>query len=216
MPSDKSLSFTAQFLLLILSRPHCRCPSFAARWCPAKTLFVLLSGRNPIGCQFKNPFDASTALSLYTFLLFLDSVHVYALFRPKLKPFYNERLQKKFFVHRLFMPLTIPMLSLPNPYAPFGLSGHRDRELLRSYICGLHPKGAAFEDGTLQPGDQLMKVGETWPMVAPSGAFQLTFFDILNKMYSSLDSIVLWRVGLIIFSMSACLKSTAYLFSSYI
>ena len=40
------------------------------------------------------------------------------------------------------------------------LAGHRDRETMRTFICGLHPRGAASESGELVVGDLLIRVGE--------------------------------------------------------
>ena len=38
------------------------------------------------------------------------------------------------------------------------LSGHKNRDTMGTFICGIHPKGAAAEEGSLQPGDELIKV----------------------------------------------------------
>ena len=34
---------------------------------------------------------------------------------------------------------------------------------MRTYICGIHPRGKAFELGVFKPGDQLLKVGQAFP-----------------------------------------------------
>ena len=39
------------------------------------------------------------------------------------------------------------------------LAGHRDRDTMRPYICGLHPRGPAHQSGLLQAGDLLVRVG---------------------------------------------------------
>ena len=38
------------------------------------------------------------------------------------------------------------------------LSGHKNRNMMGTFICGLHPKGAAAEEGSLHIGDELVKV----------------------------------------------------------
>ena len=38
------------------------------------------------------------------------------------------------------------------------LSGHKNRNMMGTFICGIHPKGAAAEEGSLEPGDELVKV----------------------------------------------------------
>jgi hypothetical protein len=39
------------------------------------------------------------------------------------------------------------------------LAGHKDRNRMGTFICGLHPDGPAARDGQLQAGDELLKVG---------------------------------------------------------
>ena len=38
------------------------------------------------------------------------------------------------------------------------LSGHKNRNMMGTFICGIHPKGAAAEEGSLEAGDELVKV----------------------------------------------------------
>ena len=38
------------------------------------------------------------------------------------------------------------------------LSGHQNRDVMGTFICGIHPKGSAAEEGSLQPGDEILKV----------------------------------------------------------
>ena len=38
------------------------------------------------------------------------------------------------------------------------LSGHKNRNIMGTFICGLHPKGSAAQDGVLQSADELLKV----------------------------------------------------------
>ena len=38
------------------------------------------------------------------------------------------------------------------------LSGHCNRNRMGTFICGVHPKGAAAENGQLTVGDELLKV----------------------------------------------------------
>ena len=40
------------------------------------------------------------------------------------------------------------------------LAGHKDRETMRSFICGMHPRGMASQSGQLRVGDLLVKVGD--------------------------------------------------------
>ena len=41
------------------------------------------------------------------------------------------------------------------------LAGHSNRNRMGTFICGLHPQGAAFENGRLQVGDELLKIHKT-------------------------------------------------------
>ncbi|OTF73505.1 PDZ domain protein [Euroglyphus maynei] len=38
------------------------------------------------------------------------------------------------------------------------LAGNRDRKKMNVFICGMHPKGAAFKDGRLCIGDEILEV----------------------------------------------------------
>ena len=38
------------------------------------------------------------------------------------------------------------------------LAGHKDRNRMGTFICGVHPEGPAAMDGRLQAGDELLKV----------------------------------------------------------
>ena len=42
----------------------------------------------------------------------------------------------------------------------FGLAiaGHRQRERMGTFICGLNPDGPAAKEGSLRPGDEILKV----------------------------------------------------------
>ena len=40
------------------------------------------------------------------------------------------------------------------------LAGHKDRETMRSFICGMHPRGMASQSGQFKVGDLLVKVGD--------------------------------------------------------
>ena len=49
------------------------------------------------------------------------------------------------------------------PRHGFGLAiaGHRHRERMGTFICGLNPEGPAAKEGSLRPGDEILKVSET-------------------------------------------------------
>ncbi len=40
------------------------------------------------------------------------------------------------------------------------LAGHKDRNRMGAFICGIHPEGPVAQDGRLKPGDELLKVNE--------------------------------------------------------
>ena len=48
------------------------------------------------------------------------------------------------------------------PRHGFGLAiaGHRQRERMGTFICGLNPDGPAAKEGSLRPGDEILKVRE--------------------------------------------------------
>lgn len=39
------------------------------------------------------------------------------------------------------------------------LAGHKDRNRMAVFICGLNPKGAAYKNGGLLIGDEILEVG---------------------------------------------------------
>lgn len=40
------------------------------------------------------------------------------------------------------------------------LAGHKDRNCMAVFVCGLNPKGAAFRTGAIQVGDEILEVSE--------------------------------------------------------
>ena len=38
------------------------------------------------------------------------------------------------------------------------LAGHKDRNRMGTFICGIHPEGPVAKDGRINPGDELLKV----------------------------------------------------------
>ena len=64
------------------------------------------------------------------------------------------------------------------------LAGHKDRETMRTFICGLHPRGSASQSGQLLVGDLLVKVGE----VTVWDRCHLNVTTIIKNM-SSMDKI---------------------------
>ena len=48
------------------------------------------------------------------------------------------------------------------PPVGFGLAvaGHRERTRMGTFICALNPEGPAAQEGSLRPGDEILKVRE--------------------------------------------------------
>jgi len=44
------------------------------------------------------------------------------------------------------------------------LAGHKDRNRMAVFICGLNPKGAAHKNGGLLIGDEILEVGISLPL----------------------------------------------------
>ena len=44
------------------------------------------------------------------------------------------------------------------------LAGHKDRNRMGTFICGIHPDGPVAQDGRLKPGDELLKVINVIPL----------------------------------------------------
>lgn len=47
---------------------------------------------------------------------------------------------------------------LSNTSLGLSLAGHRDRNVMAVYVCGLNPSGIAYKDGRLQVGDEIVEV----------------------------------------------------------
>ncbi|XP_051165179.1 inactivation-no-after-potential D protein isoform X1 [Leptopilina boulardi] len=68
----------------------------------------------------------------------------------------NSKVQKKY--HNLGP--TVVMVKLEKNRRGLGISiaGHKDRNKMAVFICGLNPKGAAFQNGGLKIGDEILEV----------------------------------------------------------
>lgn len=55
---------------------------------------------------------------------------------------------------------TIMMVQLERGGQGLGLSlaGHKDRNCMAVFVCGLNPTGAAFKAGSIQVGDEILEV----------------------------------------------------------
>lgn len=55
---------------------------------------------------------------------------------------------------------TVVMVQLERSNEGLGLSlaGHRDRNCMAVFVCGLNPAGAAFRQGNIQVGDEILEV----------------------------------------------------------
>lgn len=50
------------------------------------------------------------------------------------------------------------------------LAGHKDRNRMAVFVCGLNPKGAAHKNGGLHIGDEILEVGSRFR------SFSISFF----------------------------------------
>lgn len=55
---------------------------------------------------------------------------------------------------------TILMVQLERSNQGLGLSlaGHKDRNCMAVFVCGLNPNGAAYKTGDIQIGDEILEV----------------------------------------------------------
>ncbi|KAJ3649870.1 hypothetical protein Zmor_021588 [Zophobas morio] len=65
---------------------------------------------------------------------------------------------------------TILMVQLERSNQGLGLSlaGHKDRNCMAVFVCGLNPNGAAFKTGGIQIGDEILEVSSR-PTASHSG-----------------------------------------------
>lgn len=53
------------------------------------------------------------------------------------------------------------------------IAGHKDRNKMAVFICGLNPKGAAFQNGGLKIGDEILEVNIKF--------FQMIIFVVIKR-----------------------------------
>lgn len=67
---------------------------------------------------------------------------------------------------------TILMVQLERSSQGLGLSlaGHKDRNCMAVFVCGLNPNGAAYKTGGIQIGDEILEVSrfrKNWALYLP-------------------------------------------------
>lgn len=45
------------------------------------------------------------------------------------------------------------------------LAGHKDRNCMAVFVCGLNPKGAAYRTGGIQVGDEILEVSVLYVLI---------------------------------------------------
>lgn len=70
--------------------------------------------------------------------------------------FVSDKVKKKY----ASLGHTILMVQLERSTQGLGLSlaGHKDRNCMAVFVCGLNPNGAAYKAGQIQIGDEILEV----------------------------------------------------------
>lgn len=66
------------------------------------------------------------------------------------------KVQKKY--HSLGHKVILVKVEKDRRGLGISLAGHRDRNRMAVFVCGLNPKGAAFKTGEISVGDEILEV----------------------------------------------------------
>lgn len=111
----------------------------------ARRIVLIASTRNPT----KRALDW---IYIRRHVMFIDWCRMKALF------FFNlaEKVQKKY--QNLGHKVLMVTLDKDRRGLGISLAGHKDRNRMAVFICGLNPKGAAYKNGGLLIGDEILEV----------------------------------------------------------
>lgn len=71
-------------------------------------------------------------------------------------PFVSDKVKKKY--ASLGQNILMVQLERSNQGLGLSLAGHKDRNCMAVFVCGLNPKGMAFKTGSIQIGDEILEV----------------------------------------------------------
>lgn len=103
-------------------------------------------------------------LSLSLFLFFPFPIFFFSLFFPDLfssrrlhdVTFITVKIQKKY--HSLGHKVILVQVEKDRRGLGISLAGHKDRNRMAVFVCGLNPKGAAHKTGEISVGDEILEV----------------------------------------------------------
>ena len=67
-----------------------------------------------------------------------------------------EKIEKRY--KNLKGSLITVELNKPDSGLGISIAGNKDRTRMSVFVCGLNPNGAAFKDGKIQVGDEILEV----------------------------------------------------------
>lgn len=70
---------------------------------------------------------------------------------------FTVKIQKKY--HNLGHKVLMVVLEKDRRGLGISLAGHKDRNRMAVFVCGLNPKGVAHKNGRLNIGDEILEVG---------------------------------------------------------
>jgi len=82
---------------------------------------------------------------------------------------FAEKIQKKY--QNLGHKVLMVTLEKDRRGLGISLAGHKDRNRMAVFVCGLNPIGAAHKNGGLLIGDEILEVGVSLPSSSCSSAF---------------------------------------------
>ena len=71
-------------------------------------------------------------------------------------------MKKKY--HALGSTVSVVQLERGSQGLGISLAGHKDRNRMAVFVCGLNPNGSAFRSGGIQVGDEILEVSAVFVM----------------------------------------------------
>jgi len=84
-------------------------------------------------------------------------IRVNQLILTRERPLFAVKIQKKY--QNLGHKIVMVTLEKDRRGLGISLAGHKDRNRMAVFVCGLNPKGAAYKNGGLLIGDEILEVG---------------------------------------------------------
>lgn len=76
--------------------------------------------------------------------------------------------------------IVLVQLERSNQGLGLSLAGHKDRNCMAVFVCGLNPNGAAYKAGGIQVGDEILEVSVNFSPISGKNRNQLRVISFKN------------------------------------